>query len=165
MITHNDFIRLFGLGLNDDLLCSFLSETFTDLVDRVAGEEIFMISDQYGIEIGFSNCGSLFIDYSGELFEKSSPVFSYITLFPRSLNILNKLPFNTSFDNKREEVISRAGTPTITNSGFSALLNKKYLVDNYKVADIVVTYDYNADAETINFIQIRDNELVQDLKL
>lgn len=165
MISHNDLIRYFGHDLNDDVFCSFLSETFTDLVDRAAGEDIFMISDQHGIEIGFTNCGSLFIDYSGELFEKSYPVFSYITLYPPSLNILSKLPFDTSFGDKREEVISRAGNPTRTDSGFSALLNKKYLVDNYKVADIVVTYDYNADSEIINFIQIRHNELVGELKL
>lgn len=165
MISHNDLTRYFGYGLNDDLFCSFLSDTFTDLVDRIAGDDIFMISDQYGIEIGFSNFDSLFVDYSGELFEKSNPVFSYITLYPQCLNILNRLPFNSSFHDKREDVISRAGTPTITNSGFSFLLNKKYLIDNYKMSDIVVTYDYHADAETINFIQIRDNELVKDLKL
>ncbi len=165
MITHNDLIRYFGHDFHDESLSSFLHHTFNDLVDRVAGEDVFMISDQYGIEIGFSNCGSLLIDYNGELFERFSPVFSYITLYPASLHIIDQLPFDTRFGQTREEVISRAGAPTKTSAGFSTLLNKKYLIDNYKVADIVVTYDYHADAETINFIQIRHNELVGELKL
>jgi len=165
MISHTDFIKYFGLSLQDEPFISFLQEMVPGLVDYAAGDDLYMISRENGVEIGFTNCCALFIDSNGAILENLKPVFSHLTLYPPSLNILDKLPFNTNFSDRREAVISRAGTPTVTNAGFSALLNKKYLVDNYKIADIVVTYDYNADSEAINFIQIRDNELVQELKL
>jgi hypothetical protein len=78
---------------------------------------------------------------------------------------IENLPFNATFGDKRSEVIAKAGNPTQTKEGFAEFLNKSFLVDNYKLNDIVITFDYDAEKHTLNFVQVRDNNIVGHLKL
>jgi len=64
-----------------------------------------------------------------------------------------------------DDDIKKAGNPTQTKEGYADFLNKNFLVDNYKVGNVVITFDYDAESQTINFIQVRDNNLVEHLKL
>ena len=98
-------------------------------------------------------------------FEKGDPVLSHFNLYSNSSGVIDELPFNSSFGDDRTKIIKKAGTPTQTKEGYDDFLNKSFLVDNYKVDDIVITFDYDAETQTINFIQVRNNNLLKHLKL
>jgi hypothetical protein len=118
-----------------------------------------------GIQLGFTNNDAVYDDDENIVFEKGNPVFSHFIFHAKSLTLIDNLPFDTNFNDNRIEIIRKAGNPSQTKEGYADFLNKSFLVDNYKVDDIVITFDYDAEKQTINFIQIRDNNLVEHLKL
>lgn len=128
-------------------------------------ESNYITSEQQGIEFGFTNNEAVYDDDENVVFEKGNPIFSHFILYPKSICLVDKLPFDTTFYDKRMDVIKKAGKPTQTNEGFVDFLNRNFLIDNYKKGNIVVTFDFDFEKQTINFIQVRDNNLVEHLKL
>jgi hypothetical protein len=165
MLSYKDFTKYFGLGLLDKDFQSFLTSSFTDLTDYDILEGDYICSELTGIEIGFTNKETLYDDDENVVFEKGNPIFSHFTLHPKSSTVINDMPFGTTFIDKRSEVISKAGSPARTKSGFVNFLNRSFLVDNYKLGDIIITFDYDFETNELNFIQVRDNNLVEHLKL
>ena len=165
MLSYQDLIKKFGTNLSDTDFQLFLTNTFSDLTEYNILESDYISSDKIGIELGFKNNDALYDDDENIVFEKGNPVFSHFILYPKSSTLIDKLPFDTSFEDNRDEIIKQAGNATETKEGYADFLNKNFLVDNYKVDHIVVTFDYDAEKKTINFIQVRDNNLVEHLKL
>ena len=164
MVTYTDVIKYFGVHLFDEGFQSFLTITFSDLSDY----DIFngyMISGETCVELGFTNNDAIYDDDENIVFDKGNPFFSHFNIFPKSKIIITDLPFAVEFADTREIVLMKAGSPTQTKKGHLDFLNKSFLVDNYKVNGIVVSFDYNPNDETINHIEIRDNNLVHHLKL
>lgn len=166
MLTYKDFTQHFGLSLFDKGFQSFLANTFSDLTAYDILESDYIISADKGIELGFTNNDAVYDDDDDNfIFESGNPIFSHFIIYPKSMNLINDLPFDITFTDSRFEIINKAGKPIQTREGYEDFLNMNFLVDNYKLHDIVVTFDYNAEKQTLNHIQFRDNNLVEHLKL
>ena len=143
---------------------SFLKETFNDLSEYDV-EIDYITSKQTGLELGFTNNDAVYDVEGNVVLERSNPLFSHFIIYPKSLKLISELPFDINFTDRRFEIINKAGKPSQTNEGYSDFLNKNFLVDNYKTGETVITFDFDAQKQTINFIQVRDNNLVEHLKL
>ncbi|MBS1600890.1 MAG: hypothetical protein JST75_21900 [Bacteroidetes bacterium] len=143
----------------------FLTNNFSDLSGYNILESNYITSDKTGVELGFTNSEVVYDDDDNVLFKKGNPIFSHFAIYPESLTIINDLPFDASFSDKRLEIKNKAGKPTQMKEGYADFLNKSFLVDNYKLDDAVITFDYDVEKQTINFIQVRANKLVEHLKL
>ncbi|NTS42156.1 hypothetical protein HRG84_14730 [Flavisolibacter sp. BT320] len=117
------------------------------------------------MDLGFTNNTAVYDEDDEILFEEGVPIFSHFILYPKSKRFIVKFPFDMSFDDDRDVIHKKAGIPTQTKEGYADLLNQSFLVDNYKEGSIIITFDYIPDSGIINFVQLRDNELVQHLKL
>ncbi len=165
MLSYKDFTKRFGTNLFDEEFQTFLQSIFTDLTKYDILESDYLISENIGIELGFSNNEAIYDDDDKVVFEKGNPVFSHLILYPKSLKIIDHLPFETKFDDNRTKVLKKAGKPGQTKEGYSDILSKNFLVDSYMSEDIIITFDYDNEKQTINFIQIRDNNLAGHLRL
>jgi hypothetical protein len=165
MLSYTDFTKHFGTSLFDEGFQIFLQDTFSDLTEYDILESDYITSENNGIELGFINNQAVYDDDDNVAFKKGNPIFSHFILYNKSLTLIDNLPFDTNFNDDRIEVIRKAGNPSQTKEGYADLLNKSFLVDNYKVDDIVITFDYEAEKQTINSIQVRDNNLVEHLRL
>lgn len=165
MLSFKDFTRHFRLSLFDKNFQTFLTNTFSDLTEYNILESDYISSVKTGIDLGFTNNTAVYDDDENVVSEKGNPLFSHFILYPVSLTLIDNLPFDTHFDDNRTEIIKRAGSPTQTKEGFADFLNKRFLVDNYKVDNVVITFDYDTEKQTINFIQVRDNDMLEYLKL
>lgn len=161
MLGYVDFIKYFGSFLVKEQFKSFLAETFVDLTEYNIFEG-YMISELAGIELGFTNEDAIYDDDEEIIFEPGNPVFSHCNFYPKSEV---SLPFDISFNDTRKTVFAKAGLPVKTNSGYSSILNYDFLVDSYKIDDIILTISYNSVDETINSVQFRDNDIIHSLKL
>ena len=164
MLSYTDFIKHFGLSLSDETFQTFLSN-FSDLTDYNILESDYITCGKDGVDLGFTNNEAVYDDDENVVFEKGNAVFSHFNLYPNSATLIDNFPFNATFADDRTEITRKAGSPTQTKEGYADFLNKSFLVDNYKVGDTIITFDYDAEKKTINFIQVRDNNLREDLKL
>lgn len=165
MLSYKDFTKRFGTNLLDEEFQTFLQSIFPDLTKYDMLESDYLTSENCGIELGFSNNEAIYDDDDKVVFEKGNPVFSHFILFPLSFKVIDHLPFEAKFDDNRTEILKKAGIPGETKEGFLDILSKTFLVDNYKSEDIIITFDYDAVKQTINFIQIRENNLADHLRL
>ncbi|UAY50900.1 hypothetical protein [Ferruginibacter albus] len=166
MISYQDLVKHFGSSLSDKDLQSFLANLCSDLTDYNILEHDYIISQQIGIEFGFTNNSAVYEVDEGVVFENGNPVFTHFVLHPKSSTLIIDLPFDVNFTDNRIAIIKKAGNPSLTKEGYIKFLEKDFLVDNYKVGDIIITFDYDTEKKTINHIQVRDNNLAADhLKL
>lgn len=165
MLSYKEFTIYFGSHLKASDFQSFLAATFTDLTAYDIRESDYIVSERMGIELGFTNKEAIYDDDDKVMVEKGDPLFSHFTAYPISRRLLTELPFHVSFDDRRENVFQNAGIPNQTKEGYADFLNKHFLVDNYRMVDLVFTVDYEPQANTINFIQIRSNSLIEHLML
>ncbi|HVX49070.1 MAG TPA: hypothetical protein VHB48_02900 [Chitinophagaceae bacterium] len=163
MLSYKDFTKYFGYSLYDNDFKRFLDITFNDLTEYNILESSYITSEEKGIELGFTNNDAVYDDDEGVIFVKGNPIFSHLNFYPASTIIINQLPFDISFDTIRNTVLEKTGLPTKTKRGYSELLKTGYLLDHYKIQDIVISFDYKVLDETIKFIQVRSNRLVEHL--
>lgn len=165
VISYKHITWYFGLSLSDRDFQAFLTTSFSDLTEYNILENDCIISSKSGIEFGFINNEAIYDDDDNILLEKGNPIFSYFILYSKSSTLIDTFPFDANFTDSRIEIIKKAGNPTQTKEGYIDFLNKRFLVDNYKVDDIVITFDYDHEKHTINSIQVRDNNLITNIKL
>jgi hypothetical protein len=163
MQSYQDLTAYFGAPLADASFQTFLATNFKDMTPYAVGESNYISSEQAQIELGFQNDDAVFDEDNERVFDEGNPLFSTINIFPGPA--LPELPFGITFTDSREEVLAKAGAPTQTRHGGASVLGPAYLVDNFKVNETVISVDYNPERQTINFIQIRDNNLVAHLRL
>jgi hypothetical protein len=163
MLSFKDLTKYFGSSLSDTAFQAFLSSNFDDLTQYNVVESNYISSAQAKIELGFQNKEAVIDDDDEIVFNEGNPLFSTFNIFPGST--IKELPFNLIFADKRNEVLAKAGEPTQTRKGEASFLGPAYLVDNFKVGETVVSVDYNPESQAVNFIQIRDNNLVEHLRL
>ncbi|MDB5147451.1 MAG: hypothetical protein JWQ57_1471, partial [Mucilaginibacter sp.] len=96
--------------------------------------------------------------------EPGQPIFSHLNIYLKP-GTEHRLPFEILFTDTRAQVFKKAGEPTQTKHGDSPVLDKAFLIDNYKIDNLVLSIDYDPLDKTINFIQFRDNNIVAHLKL
>lgn len=164
MFNHLHFTSKFGSYLYDDAFQAFLIETFTDITVYNILEGDYISSELLGLELGFTNDDAVIDEDELIVLEPGRPIFSHINIYPKP-NEVYVLPFDILFNDSRETVFKKAGEPTQTKHGESLLLDKHFLIDHYKIGDIVLSIDYNPADETISFIQFRDNNILAHLKL
>jgi len=165
MLQYQDLTKHFGLSLFDENVQTFLSGKFSDLTEYNILESDYITSVNAGIDLGFINKEAVYDDDDHVIYKKGNPLFSHFILYPKSCTCIDRLPFDIDFNDDRTEVIKKAGIPTMTKEGYADFLNTSFLVENYKVDEIVITFDYNTENQKLNFIQIRDNNLVEHLKM
>lgn len=165
MLSYKDLTRHFGTSLFDRNFQTFLTNIFSDLTEYNVLKSDYISSAKAGIELGFINTEAVYDDDENIVFDKGNPVFSHFTLHSHSLTQITLLPFDANFSDYRIGIIQKAGTPIQTKEGYDDFLDKIFLVDNYKLDNTVITFDYDTEQQTINFIQVRDNNLVEHLKL
>ena len=165
MLSYKDFTEYFGFSLFDKSFQDFLTKNFSDLTRYDILQSDYISSEKNGVDLGFTNNDAVYDDDDNIVFEKGNPLFSHFNLWPTSVILIDSFPFDINFEHDRAEIIRIAGNPVQTKDGYADFLNKSFLVDNYKISDTVITFDYNPDNQSINFIQIRDNNLKKHLKL
>ena len=163
MNSYRDLTSYFGLPLADTTFQSYIKSTFIDLADYNIANGDYIISEKSGIELGFINNEAVVDEDDCLIFEKGNPIFSHVNIYPKSS--IKELPLEVNFADSRTQVINKAGQPTQTSRGDTSFFGRAFLVDNYKVGELIITFDYEPEKENINFIQIRDNNLVAHLKL
>ena len=163
MHSFKDLTKYFGTALSDSSFQTFLKRNFSDLTEYNVAESNYISSEEAKIELGFQNKEAVVDEDDGIVFETGNPLFSTINIFPGST--ITELPFDLAFADSRHEVLTKAGEPTQTRKGEASFFGPAYLVDNFKVGETVVSVDYNPESQTINFVQVRDNNLVEHLQL
>lgn len=161
MLSYSTLIKYFGTELSNESFQSFLNSNFTDLTEYNILESEYINSTQKGLELGFKNDTAVFDDDSLEIFEKGNPVFSHFNLFPICAKYLNDLPFDTSFENSRDQIQQKAGVPTKIREGYLEILNKHFRIDNYQMGDIIISFDYIPETDKLDSIQIRSLKLTK----
>ena len=165
MLSYKDFTEYFGFSLFDKSFQDFLTKNFSDLTRYDILGSDYISSKKNEVELGFTNNDAVYDDDENVIFEKGNPLFSHFNLWPGSSKLIGYLPFDIRFEQNRTEIIRIAGNPVQTKEGYANFLDKNFLVDNYKRDDIVITFDYDPEKQSLNFIQIRDNNLREHLKL
>lgn len=163
MQSYKDLTQYFGVPLSDANFQSFIKRKFSDLTDYNVAENDYMVSENSGIELGFTNRDAVFDEDEGFVYHPGRPVFSHITIYP--ISPLRELPFQASFGDSRSRVITKAGQPSQSRRGEASFLGSTFFVDHYKIDDLVISFNYQPENERINFIQIRDNNLVAHLRI
>ena len=165
MISYKKLTSFFGFSLHEKEFDRFLSKTFSDLTEYNILESEYIVSKNFGIELGFTNNSAVYDDDEGVIFKSGDPIFSHFALYPQSGQLISELPFGVNFMENRNKIIEKAGEPKTSKDVFVNLLNKHYLIDHYLLGDIVISFDYEVTIQTLNFIQIRRNDLVEHLKI
>jgi hypothetical protein len=63
-------------------------------------------------------------------------------------------------------VRGKAGQPKKVTDYDDAAFKKRFMIDHFKIENLAISIDYEAKNETIDFIQIRDNnQTAEHLKL
>lgn len=154
MDSYKELSIFFNIDLMDKDFRSFLKEKFDDLTDYNISESDYITSKKNGIELGFENKDAIYDEDDKVIFQKGNPVFSHFNLFSESKRLIDRLPFEVNFNDKRTSVILKAGQPHETNKGEIPILGK-YLIDFYFNDDLIISFDYKDDEESIKFIQIK----------
>jgi hypothetical protein len=165
MLSYKDFTKHFGKSLFDRDFQIFLKATFYDLTEYDILESNYITSENCGVELGFTNKDAAYDDDDNIVFEKGNPIFSHFITYSKSSKLIGDLPFDVTFADTRPDIINKAGDPVQTKGGYSDFLNKNFLVDNYKQGDIIITFDFDAETQLLNFIQVRDNNLLEHIKI
>ena len=163
MITYQVLVEHFGLSLSDAAFQSFLRSEFDDITKIEVNEVDYIISQSARIELGFKTSDEIFNEGVSLSSNSGNFVFTHFNIFP-SENLF-ELPFGVRFSDLRNDVLAKAGIPTQTKQGEASLYGPGFLVDNYKVGDRIITFDYDPKAESLNFIQLRDNNLCTSNRL
>ena len=163
MHSFKDLTKYFGTALSDTSFQNFLATYFHDLTKYNVVEGNYVSSEEAKIELGFQNNEAVVDEDDESAFDEGNPLFSTVNIFPGST--ITNLPFDLAFADSRHDVLAKAGEPTQTRKGDASFFGPAYLIDNFKVGEIVVSVDYNPESQAINFIQIRDNNLVEHLRL
>lgn len=163
MHSFKDLTKFFGTALSHTSFQTFLATNFNDLTKYNVFESNYVSSEEAKIELGFQNNEAVIDEDDEIVFNEGNPLFSTVNIFPGST--ITELPFDLAFVDSRHDVLAKAGEPTQTRKGEASFLGPAYLVDNFKVGEIVVSVDYNPESQTINFVQIRDNNLEEHLRL
>ncbi|WPV02332.1 hypothetical protein SNE26_11145 [Mucilaginibacter sp. cycad4] len=164
MFNYLHFTNQFGSYLYDDNFQAFLADTFTDLSSYNILKSDYMRSELLHIDLGFTNEDAVIDEDELIVLEPGRPIFSHLNIYPDP-DMQYLLPFEISFSNARAVVFKKAGAPTQTKQGNSLILDKPFLVDHYRIGNLVLSIDYDPQDEHINFIQFRDNNIIAHLKL
>ena len=117
VLSYTDITKYFRSYLFDEDFQSFLSQVFSDLTEYDITESDYIISEDMGIELGFTNNEAVYDDDDKVIFEYGRPIFSHFNLYPRSIKLIDRLPFDISFRDSRTGILAKAGPPTKTNKG------------------------------------------------
>ncbi|MFC0518193.1 hypothetical protein ACFFGT_28520 [Mucilaginibacter angelicae] len=164
MFTYLHFTDQFGSYLYDDNFQAFLADTFTDLSPYNLLKSDYMRSELLHIDLGFTNEDAVIDEDELIVLEPGQPIFSHLNVYPKP-DAIYGLPFEISFTDTRTQVFKKAGEPTQTKHEDSIVLDKAFLIDHYKIDNLVLSIDYDPQDERINFIQLRDNNIIAHLKL
>ena len=164
MFNYLHFTDQFGSYLYNDNFEAFLADTFTDLSPYNILKSDYMRSESLHVDLGFTNDDAVIDEDELIVLEPGQPIFSHLNIYLNP-DMLYVLPFEILFTDIRNEVFKKAGEPTQTKHGDSPVLDKPFLIDHYKIGDLVLSIDYDPQHEHINFIQIRDNNIIAHLKL
>jgi hypothetical protein len=163
MFSYKELVKRFGSYLSNPDFKSFLENTFPDLSEYNVLEHSYMISESSGLELGFTNEDAIFDDDTEIVFEEGNPIFSHFIFYPKANILFNEFPFGMAFTDKRDEIFDKAGQPSQTKEG--DFLGSPFLIDHYKVDNTVISIDYDKNDMSIKFVQIRDNDLVEHLRI
>lgn len=165
-MTYLEISKYFGTKLSDTNFQTFLKSISCDPAQYNVSTGDYISSETIGLDMGFKNVDAVYDDDDEKVFEKGTPIFSLFNMYPMSEKIVSSIPFDIKFSDNRNTVREKAGQPVKITDAIDKLLDKHFLIDHFKMDNIAISIDYNSKDETIEFIQIRDNNLVdENLKL
>jgi len=109
----------------------------------------YIISKNNEIEIGLNNEDAEYEEEEQSVFKKGTPVFAFFNLYPNSDALVSSIPFNISFSDTRKDVREKAGKPLKIVDFEDKLLKKRFMIDHFKIDNIAISIDYNANDEKI----------------
>jgi hypothetical protein len=162
MLNCSTLIKYFGVELLDISFQNFLNDNFNDLTEYNILDTDYIISDQKGLELGFTNTTAIYDDDTQELFEKGNPIFSHFNLYSKAGNFINDLPFNSKFEESRDQILKKAGNPSKSREGYIELLQKHFRIDNYQLGDTIISFDYNPETNELLSLQFRSSSITSN---
>lgn len=156
-MTYLDITKYFGTQLSDIDFQNFLKELSCDPKKYNIAESQYILSNDNGIEVGFKNKTAVYDEDDQIVFEEGNPVLSVINIRIAFGKLLKLLPFDIKFSDTRTIVREKAGNPIKVVDYEDKFFNKQMMIDHYKIDNLAISIDYDANNETIDFIQIRDN--------
>ena len=165
-MTYLDITKRFGTKLSDPDFQAFLKSISCDPTKYNVAEGEYISSKDNNIEIGFNNKDAEYDEDEQTVFKEGTPLFAFFNLYPNSETLVSSIPFNISFTDTRKDVREKAGQPIKIVDFDDKLFKKRFMIDHFKMDNLAISIDYNANDEKIEFIQIRDNTQTKEhLKL
>ena len=159
-MTYLELTKYFGTELSDPDFQEFLKSISCNPAAYDASESDYIKTADEKLEIGFRNDDARYEDDERTIFNQGNPVFAHFNIYPGSEKLVNPIAFDLSFNDSRQVVREKAGEPVKVVDFEHA--NKHYMIDHFKLENLAVSVDYHASDESIEFIQIRDNNQAKE---
>lgn len=163
-MNYLDIAAYFGTKLSDPDFQVFLKEISCDAKKYNVAKSEYISSKKMGLDIGFKNDDAVYDDDEEKVFKKGTPVFALFNLHPSSEKIIESMPFGITFSDTKSIVRKKAGNPIKVVDFEDDLLEKHFMIDHFKSGNLAISVDYDSKDETVECIQIRDNEQSEDHK-
>jgi hypothetical protein len=157
-MNYIDITKYFGTKLSDLNFQAFLKSISCDPTKYNVAKDQYISSQATGIEIGFRNGDAIYDEDEQKVFKKGTPIFSLFNIHPNSEKFIKSMPFDLKFSDTRNSVREKAGQPLKIVDFEDKLFKKRFMIDHFKLDNLAISIDYNSKDETIEFIQIRDND-------
>ncbi|HTJ50362.1 MAG TPA: hypothetical protein VL443_12970 [Cyclobacteriaceae bacterium] len=161
-MTYLDITKYFGTKLSDSNFQAFLRSISCDPTVYNVAEGQYISSQTTGLEIGFRNDDAIYDEDEQKVFKKGTPIFSLFNLYPTSENLIKSIPFDIKFTDTKSTVREKAGQPVKITDFEDEFFKKHFMIDHFKIHNLAISVDYNSKDETIEFIQVRDNDQAEE---
>jgi|GEM_PF-1444295 hypothetical protein len=156
-MTYTEITKHFGTKLSDPEFQTFLKNISCDQTEYNVARGEYISSKITGLEIGFRNDDTIYDDNEQQVYEKGTPTFSLFNLHQTSEKFIKSIPFDIKFSDNKHIMRAKAGQPIKVTDFENKLFKKHFMINHFRLGDLAISIDYNSD-ETIEFIQIRDND-------
>jgi hypothetical protein len=157
-----DITKYFGTKLSDPDFQSFLKSISCDPTKYNVAKSEYVSSKTTGLEFGFRNDDAIYDEDDQKVFKKGTPIFSLFNIHPSSEKFIESIPFDIKFSDTKNIVREKAGQPIKIVDAESNFFKKRYMIDHFTIEHLAISVDYNSEKETIEFIQIRDNNQAKE---
>ena len=165
-MTYLEITKYFGTKLSDPEFQIFLKSISCDPTKYNVAKGEYVSSKTTGLEIGFRNDDAIFDDDEQNVFKKGTPIFSLVNIHPSSEKFIDSMPFDIKFSDTKNIVREKAGQPIKIIDFEDKFFKKRFMIDHFTVDNFAIIVDYNSKDETVELIQIRENNQAGDhLKL
>lgn len=143
MQSYLDLAKFLGSSLSDEKFISFIKSELGYL-PICEDESKSMIDTKSKLEMGFSS-----IHKKKRALDDGSLIFTHFFIYPETKDLIKSLPLGLSFEDKKGEVLKKAGPPHESRSTYIEVLKKDYLIDHYFLDELKISINYEPEKRNI----------------